>query len=91
MQANSNAFCGSATSLEVRYTDKPVSGWGGLVTVMRYLEKRGVGEVLTQAVAGRPHLPNQIPGTRHCVDVLGDGADRRAGASRTWSSCAATQ
>jgi hypothetical protein len=26
MQGNGSAFCGSATSLEVRYTGKPVSG-----------------------------------------------------------------
>jgi hypothetical protein len=31
MQGKGSAFCGSATSLEVRYTGKPVSGWGGLV------------------------------------------------------------
>jgi Transposase DDE domain group 1 len=61
MQGNGIAFCGSATSLEVRYTDKPVSGWGGLVAVQRYLEKRGVGEVLAQALPDGRTSPNQIP------------------------------
>ena len=45
MQGKGSAFCGSATSLGVRYTGKPVSGWGGLVAVMRYLEKLGVRQV----------------------------------------------
>src|SRR6266852_92564 len=57
MQRKGSAFCGSATSLEVRYTGKPVSGWGGLVAVMRYLEQRGVRQVLPD---GRTS-PNQIP------------------------------
>jgi len=50
MRANSSAFGGSARSLEVRYTSKPVNGWGGLTAVVRYLEKRGVREVLAQAL-----------------------------------------
>lgn len=61
MQGNGSVFCGSATSLEVRYTDKPVSGWGGLVAVMRYLEKRGVRQVLAQALPDGRSSPNQIP------------------------------
>ena len=61
MQSNGSAFGGSATSLEVRYTGKPVSGWGGLVAVMRYLEKRGVRQVLAQALPDGRTSPNQIP------------------------------
>src|SRR5713226_2893418 len=61
MQRKGSAFCGSATSLEVRYTGKPVSGWGGLVAVMRYLEKRGVRQVLAQALPDGRTSPNQIP------------------------------
>src|SRR2546428_9973344 len=61
MQGKSSAFCGAATSLEVRYTGKPVSGWGGLVAVMRYLEKRGIRQVLTHALPGGRTSPNQIP------------------------------
>jgi hypothetical protein len=50
MQGKDSAFCGSATSLEVRHTGKPVSGWGGLVAVMRYLEKLGIRQVLAHAL-----------------------------------------
>ncbi len=61
MQRKGSAFCGSATSLEVRYTGKPVSGWGGLVAVMRYLEKLGVRQVLAHALPDGRTSPNQIP------------------------------
>src|SRR5712692_8123743 len=61
MQGKSSAFCGAATSLEVRYTGKPVSGWGGLVAVMRYLEQRGIRQVLTHALPDGRTSPNQIP------------------------------
>lgn len=61
MRRNGSAFGGSATSLEGRYTGKPVSGWGGLVAVMRYLEKRGVRQVLAQALPDGRTSPNQIP------------------------------
>src|SRR5216683_3787171 len=61
MQGKGSAFCGSATSLEVRYTGKPVSGWGGLVAVMRYLEQRGVRQVLAHALPDGRTSPNQIP------------------------------
>jgi len=30
MQEEASVFGGPGASLEVRYTDKPVSGWGGL-------------------------------------------------------------
>jgi hypothetical protein len=60
MQGNGSAFCGSATSLAVQYTGKPVSGWGGLVAIMRYLEKRGVRQVLAQALPDGRSSPNQI-------------------------------
>src|SRR6266446_1228333 len=61
MQGKGSAFCGSATSLAVRYTGKPVSGWGGLVAIMRYLEKRGIRQVLAQALPDGRSSPNQIP------------------------------
>jgi hypothetical protein len=61
MLRNGSAFCGSATSLAVRYTGKPVSGWGGLVAIMRYLEKRGVRQVLAQALPDGRSSHNQIP------------------------------
>jgi hypothetical protein len=53
MQGENSAVRWSGASLEVRYTDKPVSGWGGLVAVARYLEKLGIRELLERAVA--PH------------------------------------
>jgi Transposase DDE domain group 1 len=61
MQRKGSAFCGAATSLEVRYTGKPVSGWGGLVAVMRYLEQLGVRQVLAHALPDGRTSPNQIP------------------------------
>jgi hypothetical protein len=61
MQGKGSAFCGSATGLAVRYTGKPVSGGGGLVAIMRYLEKRGVRQVLVQALPDGRSSPNQIP------------------------------
>jgi DDE family transposase len=61
MQGQSSVFGGPATSLELRYTGKPVSGWGGLVAVMRYLERRGVRRVLEGALPDGRTSPNQIP------------------------------
>jgi DDE family transposase len=61
MQEQSSVFGGAATSLALRYTGKPVSGWGGLVAVMRYLERRGVRRVLAGALPDGRTSPNQIP------------------------------
>jgi hypothetical protein len=61
MQQESSVFGGAATSLELRYTGKPVSGWGGLVAVMRYLEGRGIRQVLGGALPDGRTSPNQIP------------------------------
>jgi hypothetical protein len=61
MQEQSSVLGGPATSLELRYTGKPVSGWGGLVAVMRYLEARGVRRVLEAALPDGRTSPNQIP------------------------------
>jgi hypothetical protein len=66
MQGQSSVFGGPATSLALRYTGKPVSGWGGLVAVMRYLERRGVRRVLEGALPDGRTSPNQIP----VVDVV---------------------
>ncbi len=84
-----SAFCGSATSLEVRYTDKPVSGWGGLVAVQRYLEKRGVAEVLVQALPDGRTSPNQIPVLDIAWTFLATVLTGKRFAH--WSGCAATQ
>jgi hypothetical protein len=61
MQRQNSVFGGPATSLELRYTGKPVSGWGGLLVVMRYFEKRGVRQVLQSALADGRTSPNQMP------------------------------
>ena len=61
MREQSSVFGGPATRLELRYTGKPVSGWGGLVAVMRYLERRGVRRVLASALPDGRTSPNQIP------------------------------
>src|SRR5713101_9844425 len=70
MQRNGSALGGSATSLEVRYTGKPVSGWGGLVAVMRYLEQRGVRQVLAQALPDGRTSPNQIPVVAVALEIF---------------------
>jgi hypothetical protein len=61
MQGESSAFRAPATSLELRYTGKPVSGWGGLLAVARYLEARGVRRALQSALPDGRTSPNQIP------------------------------
>ena len=61
MQEEGSAFGGGRASLEVRYTDKPVSGWGGLVAVVRYMDRLGVRELLRRGLADGRTSPNQIP------------------------------
>jgi hypothetical protein len=51
---------GAAGRPAVRYTGKPVSGWGGLVLLMRYLERYGVPELLERALPDGRTSPNQI-------------------------------
>jgi hypothetical protein len=60
MRGENNPVAGCGASLEVRYTDKPVSGWGGLVAVARYLEKVGIRGWLTRALPDGRSSPNQI-------------------------------
>jgi hypothetical protein len=61
MQQEGSVFGEPSASLEVRYTDKPVSGWGGLVAVIKYMERLGVRELLRHALADGRTSPNQIP------------------------------
>jgi hypothetical protein len=61
MQQEGSVFGEPSASLEVRYTNKPVSGWGGLVAVIKYMERWGVRELLRQALADGRTSPNQIP------------------------------
>jgi hypothetical protein len=52
--------------LEIEYTSKPVSGWGGLVAVFRFFEKLHVRELLARALPDGRTSPNQIP----VVDIV---------------------
>lgn len=45
----------------MEYTSKPVSGWGGLVSVFRFFDRLGVREVLSQVLPDGRRSPNQIP------------------------------
>jgi hypothetical protein len=57
---------GGATELAIEYTSKPVSGWGGLVSVFRFFDRLGVREVLSQVLPDGRRSPNQIP----VVDIV---------------------
>ena len=50
-----------ADRLHVTYTDKPVSGWGGLVAVIRYCDRLGLRPLLARALPDGRTSPNQIP------------------------------
>lgn len=52
---------GARTELSIEYTDKPVSGWGGLVSVFRFFDRLGLPEVLLQVLPDGRRSPNQIP------------------------------
>ncbi len=60
MQGQNSVFARPATSLALRYTGKPVSGWGGLLAMMRYFERRGIRQVLASALPDGRTSPNQI-------------------------------
>lgn len=47
--------------VEVEYTTKPVSGWGGLVLLGRFFEQLGVRERLAQALPDGRTSNNRIP------------------------------
>src|SRR5574337_841813 len=52
---------GGATELAIEYTNKPVSGWGGLVSVFRFFDRLGLREVLCSVLPDGRRSPNQIP------------------------------
>jgi len=52
--------------LEISYTDKPVSGWGGLVLVMRFFDRLGLREMLKRALPDGRTSNNHIP----AVDIV---------------------
>lgn len=47
--------------LQIEYTAKPVSGWGGLVALVRYWDRLGLRPLLQQALPDGRSSPNQIP------------------------------
>ena len=47
--------------LQIAYTAKPVSGWGGLVALARYFDHLGLRALLEQALPDGRTSPNQIP------------------------------
>lgn len=44
----------------IEYTNKPVSGWGGMAALLRYFERLGVREYLKQGLPDGRSSPNQI-------------------------------
>lgn len=44
----------------IEYTEKPVSGWGGLVALFRYFDRLGVRQYLKQALPDGRTSPNQV-------------------------------
>jgi hypothetical protein len=52
--------------LQIAYTDKPVTGWGGLVALTRYFDRRGVRALLAKALPDGRTSHNQIP----VVDIV---------------------
>jgi hypothetical protein len=60
MQSNHSASA-PTERISVRYTSKPVSGWGGLLLAFRYFERQGVRELLSRALPDGRRSPNQIP------------------------------
>jgi hypothetical protein len=61
MRGKGSVIDGASASLEVQYTDKPVSGWGGLVAVVKYMDRLGIRGLLQHALADGRTSPNQIP------------------------------
>ena len=52
---------GGVKELAIEYTSKPVSGWGGLVSVFRFFDRLGVREILEQVLPDGRTSPNQVP------------------------------
>jgi hypothetical protein len=60
MQAE-NSGNSPSERLEIAYTDKPVSGWGGLVAMVRFFDRLALRAVLARALPDGRTSPNQIP------------------------------
>ena len=50
-----------AERLQIEYTAKPVSGWGGLIALVRYWDRLGLRTLLQHALPDGRRSPNQIP------------------------------
>ena len=50
-----------AERLQIEYTAKPVSGWGGLIALVRYWDRLGLRLLLHHALPDGRRSPNQIP------------------------------
>ena len=50
-----------AERLQIEYTAKPVSGWGGLIALVRYWDRLGLRLLLQHALPDGRRSPNQIP------------------------------
>lgn len=69
MHANDSAI-GPAAALGIRFTGKPVSGWGGLLLAFRYAERQGLRELLRRALPDGRTSPNQIPVVTMALSLL---------------------
>ena len=55
-----DSSAGALPELGVVYSERPMSGWGGLVSVYRFFDRLGVREWLEQALPDGRTSPNQI-------------------------------
>src|SRR5258708_8074206 len=55
----------------IEYTEKPVSGWGGLVPVFRYFERLGVREYLEQGLPDGGRSRNQMGVVDMTMQLMG--------------------
>ena len=60
MPTESSRFEG-VSGLQIEFTDRSVSGWGGLCLPFEFFEKAGVHAVLERALPDGRVSPNQIP------------------------------
>ena len=51
----------SGRRLEVTYTDKPVSGWDGLIAIKRFFDRLCINDLLKQCLPDGRTSPNRIP------------------------------
>jgi hypothetical protein len=56
-----NSGISPSERLKVSYTEKPVSGWGGLVAMVRFFDRIGIRALLARALPDGRTSPNQIP------------------------------